>query len=188
VGIHGNMHFKSSVCEHWWELASRTDVILISSAAHVNDILEFPNEKAATPAVNATTIIDASATLLANKLKQLTLKPDAVVVYMTTSAGIENFTNDCDLKPSDTPLPYDSRYHWQMVPYMQQAYVRGFRRVMQERHQPSLVMDLQHIVQMRRGCRGDFVHSSSQVMASPYFNHWLVLYNLMLEYRRGVAN
>ena len=182
AGIHGSFHFKTAVCEHWWTLAASQDVIVISSAAHINELLLYPNETEAPADVNATTIIDASANQIARKLKQLKLKPDSVVVYLTSSAGIENFSKDCDLKPEDTPLPYDTRFNWHMVPYMQEVYVRTFEQAMLEANHSFLVLDLQHLMQMRRGCRGDFVHGYSEVKGSPYFNTWLALYNLLLEY------
>jgi hypothetical protein len=159
--------------------------VLISSAAHVQEILTYPFEQAASPAVDYTHYIDASARLIAGKLKTIKMKPDSLLVYMTSSAGIENFTNDCSLQPAETPLPYGSLYNWDKIPYMQSRYVQEFRQVAEEEmNQTFLVLDMQHMVQMRRGCRGDFVHGHATVKASPYFNNWLVLYNLLVEYRK----
>lgn len=185
VGVHGKMHFKSAVCDHWLALAEQSDIVLISSAAHINELVEYPREQPATPGVPFTTYIDESARIIANKLKKLKMKPNSVIVYLASSAGIMNFTNDCSLKPESRPLPYDSMYNWDKVPYMQTTYVTALQQAMHEVHQPFLVIDLQYLMQMRRGCRGDFVHSVSTVKDSPYFNVWLLLHNLMLEYHKS---
>jgi hypothetical protein len=182
AGIHGQMHFKSAVCDHWTNLAQTSDIVMISSAAHIHELLNFPNETKAKPDINYTKYIDASAAVVANRLKTLKMKPNTVLVYMTASAGIENFTSDCSLKPEDVPLPYDTMFSWDKVPYMQATYVRAIRQAMMEINQPFLVLDMQHLMQMRRGCRGDFVHGNSQVKESSYFTTWQVLYNLLVEY------
>jgi hypothetical protein len=184
AGVHGRFHYKETVCEHWWALAASHDIIVLSSASHINELLMFPNETAAAVHTNDTTLIDASANLIARKLKQLKLKPSAVIVYMTASSGITNFSKDCNLPPEDTPLPYDALFNWHMVPYMQQTYVRTFRQAMRDMNQPFLVLDMQHLMQMRRGCRGDFVHAIGG-KASPYFHTWLALYNLLVAYNNN---
>ena len=168
----------------WWDVAASHDIILMSSAAHIDELIKFPNEIEALSSENATSLIDVSAVRVANKLRQLKLKPDAVVVYMTSSGGIYNFSTNCTLKPEDTPLPYSEHFNWHMIPYMQQVYVQAIRQAMSEKKQPFLVLDMQYLMQMRRGCRGDYIHSLSTVKASPYFNTWMVLYNLLLEYKQ----
>mmetsp|Transcript_696 Transcript_696/g.1191 ORF Transcript_696/g.1191 Transcript_696/m.1191 type:complete len:173 (+) Transcript_696:3-521(+) len=165
-------------------LAGSSDIVVISSAAHIHELVTYPNETVASPKVPFETYVDASAYFIADKLKKLKMKPNSVLVYMTSSGGIENFTNDCSLKPADKPLPYDKQYNWDKIPYMQATYVRVFKEAMREIKQPFLIMDLQYLNQMRRGCRGDFVHGFSTVKESPYFNVWLLLYNLMLEYNQ----
>ena len=181
VGIHGESHLQTSVCEHWWSLAASQDIIMLSAAAHVNELILFPNETATRGNANIT--LDRSAVQIANKLKHIPLKPNAVVMYMTASSGIYNFSKDCTLPPENIPLPHTDHYNWNMVPYMQQSYVKTIRQAMNDRHQPFLVLDLQYLTQMRRGCRGDFVHAFSDVKSSPYFNTWMMLYNLLMEYR-----
>lgn len=187
VGIHGSMHFKSSVCEHWWTLAAQQDVIILSAAAHIHELVMFPNEQPAPAGVNSTSLISTSARLIAAKLKQLKLKKDAVIVFVTSSGGIANFSSDCNLKPAASPLPIDDMFSWPLVPRMQSSYVGAFRQALLERGQPFLVLDLQHLQQMRRGCRGDYVHSSSRTKDSPYFNTWLLLFNLLLEHNAVLA-
>jgi len=136
AGAHGVMHFKTAVCDHWMRLAGSSDIVVISSAAHIHELVTYPNETVASPKVPFETYVDASAYFIADKLKKLKMKPNSVLVYMTSSGGIENFTNDCSLKPADKPLPYDKQYNWDKIPYMQATYVRVFKEAMREIKQP----------------------------------------------------
>ena len=183
VGAHGRFYFQSNVCAYWRDLAATQDVIIMSFGAHVRDMIEYPNQIEAEATANASLIIDSSAEVVAEQMRKMPLKPDVIVIYLTAGGGIENFTRDCTEPPAHKPWPYEKRFAWNWIPYAQKRYVLTIGSVMKERSIPFLVMDTQHLSQMRRGCRYDFVHSSTREMESPMYHTWLVLYNLLSEYR-----
>ena len=183
VGTHGKTYYQSSVCSYWEDIVMLQDVVVISFGAHVKGLISYPNGKKADIGAEPTLIIQSSANLVASKLRQLKFKNGSALIYFTAGGGIEKYTRDCSEAPASKPLPYDTLHEWQWIPHVQKSYVNEIRDVMAERKQPFLVLNLQHLTQMQRGCRRNYIHPNTTDKRSPYYLAWLILYNLLLEYR-----
>ena len=181
-GVHGDNIAPSAVCDSWWEMAPKYDIVVFSSGAHVNNMVLHPYGAKSPPSnFSANKMIESSAHLIGDELKRLIprMKPSAQFIYMTTNGGIQNFTHDCSVKPEEVPIPIADQYSWPLIPAMQEVYVREFRKAVVPFK--LLVMDMQYMMQMRRGCHNDYVHTNPATKNSPQFNTWQLLYNILIE-------
>lgn len=183
INTHGFFYHKSTVCEKWWSYVETADVVMVSFGPHIESMREYPYNYPPAQNFDVLSLVEETARNVSYKLKSM-LKPDAVVVYRTSHHGIHNPIKDCLLEPLAAPYPPEKNYSWDLIPVANQIYMKSLKRHL---GRGLLIMNHQNLLNMRIGCRNDFIHFATNDWHSPIAMDWQILQNILEVYHKSLS-
>jgi hypothetical protein len=181
---HGNSWLPSTVCEHWVNEISTSDIIVLSFGPHISAMIDYPYHKISSKKILLDKILYKESNNLVNILLRK-MKNDSVVMYRSGHIGYSKPNRDCSIKPINNLPQVTSKYHWDSIPKANRIYTETLKRSFSSR---LLVMDTQYAMLQWRGCKRDYMHFNFTDSRTPLLIEWQILYNLLAEYNNNKHN
>jgi hypothetical protein len=181
TNIHANRNFWSAICEYWKTVARAVDYLLISTGPHIDGMLRHPYGLPPPPNFNELDFFQREANATTELVRNL-MAPKATLIYRTGAIGLLNYSKNCDLHPHDSPPEIHSKYNWDKIPRLNEAYIQALRTGIPAKERSVLIMDAATLFTKLQGCRTDHLHYEENTPVTPVLLEWVILQNLLIEH------